>query len=543
MLDELVQQYRDLTVSDVHINVHCALENVDLDGMAYASGTGHDTTKKCLDGTRTEILRDIVDWIHDPDVNAPRIFWLHGQAGKGKSAIAHTIASWFKNSGGCGSCFCFSRDRQAERREEKMLTTISRDLADCDLLFRRALAGVFASNHSLMATPDIIQQWEKLILAPLSQVSSEIPGNVVVVVDALDESGPEPSRSHILSVLGSSQTAKLPSNFRLLVTSRPLPDIQAVLSPASHVKTVSLDDVPVAFTERDIRLFVSMKLADLEDIGEAEVSQIAQKADGLFEWARLACEFIRQDATSDMVKKRFGDCVANASGEGKALLDEIYLTILDSIVSRRPTPLLRFHSVMRQVLYTLEPLPIDGLNAMRRHFSRERDGFNVAIVLRFMGPVLSGVTEHTNPVRPLHASFYDFLVDKRRSRDFFIEQHDVHRDLVVASFSVMHAGLRFNICELETSYLHNSEVVGLDRKIKENIPPHLLYSCQFWATHLQDTEFDSELLQLVRRLVTGVQVLFWLEALGVSKLIREAYWAMTLTERWLQVRLFLGNVD
>ena len=332
---------------------------------------------------------------------------------RGKSAIAHTIALWFKNSGGLGSCFCFARDRQAERREEKMLTTISRDLADCDPMFRRALAGVFANNYSLMATPDIIQQWEKLILAPLSQVSSEIAGNNVVIVDALDESGPESSRSHILSVLRSPQTAKIPSNFRLLVTSRPLPDIQAVLSHARHAKAVSLDDVPVAFTERDIRLFVSMKLGDLENIGEAEVSQIAQKADGLFEWARLTCEFIRQGATSEMVKKRFGDCVVNASGEGKTLLDEIYLTILDSIVSRRPNPLLRFRSVMRQVLYTLEPLPIDGLNTMRRHFSREHDGFDVAIVLRFMGPVLSGITEHTNPVRPLHTSFYEFLVDKK----------------------------------------------------------------------------------------------------------------------------------
>ena len=536
MLDELVQQYCDCTVRDMHINVYHALENVDLDGMAYAGGTGHDMTKKCLDGTRTEVLREVVDWIHDPDVNVPRILWLHGQAGKGKSAIAHTIALWFKNSGGLGSCFCFARDRQAERREEKMLTTISRDLADHDPTFRRALAGVLANNHSLMATPDIIQQWEKLIVAPLSQVSSKIAGNIVIVVDALDESGPELSRGHILSVLGSPQTAKLPSNFRLLVTSRPLPDIQAVLSGPRHVKVVSLDDVPVAFTKRDIRLFVSMKLGDLEDIGEAEVSQISQKADGLFEWARLACEFIKQDATSEMVKKRFGDCVASASGQGKGLLDEIYLTILDSIVSRRPTPLLRFRSVMRQVLNTLEPLPIDGLNAMRTHFLHKHDGFNVAIVLHFMGPVLSGVTDHANPVRPLHASFYDFLLDKRRSGDFFIEQHAVHHDLAVASLSVMQDGLQFNICGLETSYLCNSEVVGLEKKVKENIPSHLLYSCRFWAAHLRLVEFDSELLQLVRRLVTGVHMLFWLEALGVSKFIRDAYWALLFTERWLQVR-------
>ena len=136
-----------------------------------------------------------------------------------------------------------------------------------------------------------------------------------------------------------------------------------------------------------------------------------------------------------------------------------------------------------------------------------------------------------------------FLLDERRSRIFFIERCDVHHDLAVASLSIMKAGLRFNICELETSYLSNSEVVGLKKRVEENIPPHLLYSCRFWATHLRDAELDSDLLQLVRKLVTGVQMLFWLEALGVSKFIGEAYWALTSTERWLQVRLFLGNVS
>ena len=78
--------------------------------------------------------------------------------------------------------------------------------------------------------------------------------------------------------------------------------------------------------------------------------------------------------------------------------------------------------------------------------------------------------------------------------------------------------------------------------VEENIPPHLLYSCRFWATHLKDAEFDADLLQQVRRLITGVQMLFWLEVLGVSKYIWKAYWALISTEKWLQVRLFWYNV-
>ncbi|KIK17089.1 hypothetical protein PISMIDRAFT_112099, partial [Pisolithus microcarpus 441] len=107
--------------------------------MAYAGGAGLNTTKVCLDGTRTEILKDITDWIASRDVNVPRILWLHSQAGRGKLAIAHTIGSWIQDMGAPGACFCFARDRQSERWEEKILSTIARDLADRVPAFRRAL--------------------------------------------------------------------------------------------------------------------------------------------------------------------------------------------------------------------------------------------------------------------------------------------------------------------------------------------------------------------------------------------------------------------
>ncbi|KIK18248.1 hypothetical protein PISMIDRAFT_109856 [Pisolithus microcarpus 441] len=92
-------------------------------------------TKKCLDGTRSEILEEITNWITDCDDKAPRILWLHGQAGRGKSAIAHMIALWAQGLGLLGSCFCFARDRQVEKREGKILTTIAHDLADHDPAF------------------------------------------------------------------------------------------------------------------------------------------------------------------------------------------------------------------------------------------------------------------------------------------------------------------------------------------------------------------------------------------------------------------------
>ncbi|KAL4081810.1 WD40-repeat-containing domain protein [Scleroderma yunnanense] len=487
-LDELMQQCRDHAVRD---NAHRDLENLNLDDMAYASDAGLKTTKKCLDGTRMEVLNEIVDW-----------------AGRGKSAIAHTIALWSKNVGGLGSCFCFARHRQTERREEKMLSTIARDLANRDLPFRRALAKAIEEDNSLKTTTDIMQQWEKLLLEPL-KVSGGIFRTIVLVIDALDESGGNSSRKHILKMLTSADAASLPSNFRVLVTSRPLSDITLALG---------------GFT-------------GLRGIGEAEINQIVRRADGLFEWARLACEFVTSGPLGQTTTERFDDLVAQASGEGTTLLDSMYMAILDNLMDKvGPTALTRFHSVMRQVLYTLESLPMDGLNAMRRHFSHRHDDYEVAIVLDFMGALLSGVTDHTNPVRPLHASFYDYLTDQSRNGAYFVNQSDIQTDLAMASLGVLRDGLCFNICRLESSYLLNSEVLDLPERVKAKILPHLSYSCRFWAKHLQSTKFDTVLAGYVMDILGNKKILFWFETLSLLGVLGNAVPALSNAGRWLQGR-------
>lgn len=85
-----------------------------------------------------------------------------------------------------------ARDRQAEHCEEKILTTIARDPS-----FRRALADAVSQDHSLKITSDVVQQWQKLILEPLSKVNGVVIGNVVAVIDALDERGSDTSRQRI----------------------------------------------------------------------------------------------------------------------------------------------------------------------------------------------------------------------------------------------------------------------------------------------------------------------------------------------------------
>ncbi|KIO03231.1 hypothetical protein M404DRAFT_87139, partial [Pisolithus tinctorius Marx 270] len=491
--------------------------------------------KRCLDGTRTEVLTDIINWIYDTDENVPRILWLHGQAGRGKSVIAHTIALWFKDIGGVGSCFCFARDWQAEHLEERVFRTVSCELAERDPAFRRALADAVAKDDALKTTSDIALQWKRLISEPLHKISDHIVGNVVIVVDALDESGPEPSRRHLLSVLASAETADLPRNVRILVTSRILPDIEHVLNSARHVRATSLDVVSAGSSERDIRLYIMKRMGHLRGIGSAEVYRISQKAEGLFEWARLACEFLNSSAAKNgSVKERFDNVMHLRSGGG--LLDAMYRAILEDSISKDETTLTRFRSVMQQIMLTLEPLHMDALNKMRSHFPG-KDHYDIIAVLECMAPLLSGITDRSSPIRPLHASFYDFLMDRSRSGVYFIGAPDA-KDLAFSTLQILHENLQFNVCGLESSYLANADVPDLRKRIKKNIPHHVSYSSQFWAQHLQKTAFDMTLAVLVKTIVGSERILFWMEIISLLGMVGKGLDALSTVSIWLQVNAF-----
>ncbi|KIK38627.1 hypothetical protein CY34DRAFT_14919 [Suillus luteus UH-Slu-Lm8-n1] len=553
VFDRLMQNFRDqvtrdvaIHIQDIAIHVHRTEEILDLSGMTYADGAGLDTRKQCLQGTRAEILSEITEWVNSTGDNVPRVLWLSGPAGKGKSAIAHTIAKYFKDAGGLGSCYSFDRHRQADRRHEKIFSTIARDLADRDPEMRRALAGAVQDEISLKKTVDIIQQWQKLLIEPLVKSFGSAGEPIVIAIDALDESGG----------LGNITTppfpkSDLPDNFRFIVTSRPDRDIKDEFRGVEHIRQMSMDDIPPAFAERDISAFISKQLEGL-DFQVKELAVLAEKAEGLFEWARLACEYIKNSDAGLSPKDCYGTVVSRDPAERSALLHDMYLLILAGIMHGDTSPhppkmlstkLARFRSAMGQILCTAEPLPLASLNAMRRHFPTREDNFDVELVVKSMGSLLSGTTNLDSPIRPLHASFHDFLTDQSSSGEYFIDLPTAHHDLVFASLRVMEHGLRFNICDLKSSYLPNSEDPGLPERVEKCIPLHLSYSSRFWTSHVRTSDFDKELAKEVQSFFDHERLFFWLESLALINALSGAVPALSLIPQWLKGHSEFKNIS
>jgi len=225
-------------------------------------------------------------------------------------------------------------------------------------------------------------------MEPLGTLSESPMGPVVIVIDALDESGKAvETRSDLLHILAGklqdstiTHIAKLPKNFRIIVTSRPLHDIEAELAGARHIERISIDDIPPATVEGDIHAYISNKLEGLSDLGHRECAALAKKADGLFEWARLACKSIKAPPPGLSPIESFDAVVSRNPAERENLLYDMYQFILTEIMrtnksthsTSRHKQLTRFRSVMGQILGASEPLPLESLNAMRRHFPRQK---------------------------------------------------------------------------------------------------------------------------------------------------------------------------
>ena len=515
--------------------------------MLYAGGAGLNTEKLCLEGTREELLKEITDWINNVGEDAPRIFWLHGPAGTGKSSIAHTIANQFRELERLGSCFGFDRNRLAERRHEKVFSTIAKDLANRDRLLRRQLAGIVHDNDALKNTTDILQQWKELIAKPAVTLSEAIVGPIVIVIDALDESGDTDSRRVLLRILGNaitnSRITDLPPNLRILLTSRPLPDIHAALSGVTHVRQKSMDSVPSGSTNHDILRYVSDELSEVafERPSQEVFASLAASSGQVFEWARLACAYIRGDNTDTVLEpqERFNDIIDHSKPDHVPLLDKMYTFTLEAIfpkeqTSRRVRGLERFKSVMAQILGTMEPLSLDSLASMRCHFKDLAD-IKIHRILAPMAALLSGATDSSVPIRPLHASFTDFLTDRDRSHQFFIDVYPIHNELAFASLGVMMKKLQFNICDLPTSYLPNSRVSDLDSRIKKCIPAELAYSCRFWTVHVQNAPFNSPLAEEVQAFFNHKILLFWFEVLSLLDHMNTCAGSLSSVIQWVMV--------
>ena len=394
-------------------------------------------------------------------------------------------------------------------------------------------------GDAVIQSPDIdyevaYKQFQTLIGSPVDRfcVESEGMGNILIVLDALDEcQGIEEKRpQEILACLRDHAYQAAP-RIRILLTSRPEYYLRRELARRPQVVEYNLhqDDESA---QGDITRFLEARLPliphelgiSVEDWPQEEDAQMLSKKSGcLFIFAKTALRFIANDQVMDPRQQ-----MDTLLGMGKGTvnpyspLDQLYLQVLECAFSKEHVSddiFVRFRRVVGCIILSQDALPVSIIAKITNYSKSEV----MVTLLRLRSVILCSslpgtVNQRDSELLPhaYHPSFPDYLVDSKRCSDhhFAIIKPKMHRFIVLRCFELMKGILCRNILELHDTHAFNRDIPDLEAKVQSHITPEAAYACQFWLGHLLESEIDESVLGALHEFLS-VQFLWWCEALSL----------------------------
>ncbi|EJD48031.1 hypothetical protein AURDEDRAFT_31526, partial [Auricularia subglabra TFB-10046 SS5] len=402
-------------------------------------GSVHARHGRLLAGTRKEILADIQSWASSTGGSAEQreypFFILSGGAGTGKSTIAFEVARRADEAGQLGASFFFARGAGHLCTTDLFFPTVAQQLI-ANLPALRATALPVLDGHLKHGTlQNMDAQAGDLFVGLLSRLPpTHHP--VVLVVDAVDECTQAAQdmvcRMLFLMLDGLSDIA---CPVRVFVTSRPEIHIQDAFESAkfmSGAKNFRLHDhVPKDTIDADIRFYFQHALSEFSEASRSALfmhypdtlKDLTELTSGLFIYASTAVEFLKLHRRAEILRG-MEQLLATRAGSPRAALsrlDQLYAIVLAT--SFPPEILEGRRNGIRAILGCIavlqDQISPDAL-AVLTGMQPESD---LLPVLDRLQAVLSFDTHDSSAaIRPLHASFAEFLVDPARciNADFFV---------------------------------------------------------------------------------------------------------------------------
>jgi hypothetical protein len=204
------------------------------------------------------------------------------------------------------------------------------------------------------------------------------------------------------------------------------------------------------------------------------------------------------------------------SGDNR--LDGLYEVILKDVFTLDAEERKPVLAALATILATSVPLPISTLKELCTS-DEEQEVMDRDIPL--LGSVFD-IRPHA-PIRPLHTSFRDYLTDRKRSNEFFVDLTCGHENLALNAFTKMNRELHFNMFDIRTSHHDFTTLLG-DKSHPLLRPVSALhYSCRYWIDHIRalDTPGPTRIKEQIKKFMTE-KLLFWLEVIAALKCLHIA---------------------
>ncbi|QRV95394.1 Vegetative incompatibility protein HET-E-1 [Ceratobasidium sp. AG-Ba] len=481
----------------------------------------------CTPDTRRTVLEGLQKWANDQ--HAPRIYWMNGMAGTGKTTIAYTLCTILESTHQLAASFFCSRSLADCRDVNHIIPTIARQLSSFSLPFKHKLCEALEQDQDT-ASLALPAQFDTLVNEPLQQVRDQLPlGLTVVVIDALDELSDRSDSWRVLDLL-----LRIPSDcpVKFFITCRPDSGLLDRISAAPNYGSLyHLHDIEQSLVQSDIEKYLCHSLESTQ-VNLEQIKRLAEQSGSLFIYASTAVQYIGPNDKSLDHQTRLNVLLGikpSKSSRASKKLDDLYHMILSGALENDLNEQWETDSI-KEVLYTVvcsrEPLTLTSLACL----IGLRDKNEVQRAIEPLRSVLR-VDDQNGLVSTLHASFPDFMLTEIRSGAFWCDGKQQNRRLSKLCFDMMNRLLRFNICNLDSSFLLDEEVSDISTRVERSIPAHLYYACRYWADHLIVGNLDQEgtvpLDQFLRE-----RLLFWLEVMnlrcesqvGVRMLVEVCNW-------------------
>jgi hypothetical protein len=221
-------------------------------------------------------------------------------------------------------------------------------------------------------------------------------------------------------------------------------------------------------------------------------------------------------------------------GKEGDVLNGLYQRILDVSFGDLTGRILdAFHAVVGTIVLAKVPLRRNELVHFLNTPTKETA---IDFILNQLSSVISiGTTDQL--IHICHLSFVDFICNPSRSQ-YVVDRSTCSGNLALSCFRLMKDGLKFNICDLETSHLCNDDVQDLSSRIEKSVPPCLSYACRFGWQHLQDTHPEaSSRIELLKSIddFLHVRLLYWLEVMSLIKETPTVLSSLHFISRWIGV--------
>ena len=441
---------------------------------------------KCHEDTRVAVLKRFTDWILGNLFGAACIMWLYGGAGAGKSTIAQTLAQWSAERSMLLGSFFFSRsDPRRSHHTSLVPTFIYQAVVACPALKSHVFASI--ERDPLIFNKSIHFQFDTLLIRPLNAIYNLQPAATVphvIIIDGLDECTDSEQQHHVLDVL-SDAVQKCKAPLKVLVVSRPEVEIKGAFNcdPLQTLSgRVALDNSQE--TNTDIRRFLVYELKKLKKKHQLQghlpdswpdenlMDELVKRASGQFIYASTVVKYItslrhhpverleiilglrinpsERDLPFVQLDALFWHIFSSIPPHDR----ELVMTIIGALVVDVAS-----HYLLRSIQGLAEffALPVARVELLLG---------NLTSIVKIHAPDFHKGGVRASYIEVLHASLSDFLLDKQRSKEFYLDSNKVSADLLRICMKNLNMGGKHRRFSLDFAARLDRSPPVLDRSCK-----------------------------------------------------------------------------